>query len=219
MRKFYTAILFLAHALAVFAQSNDLQSLIDRTPDGGTLTIAPGTYVLDASLIISGKNGFRIEGKGQVKILCSDVWQDVLKIEESQSVRIGGIYFSHEKPLKEYQCNGGVIDIRDSQKILVEDCELEGSGTIGVAARNVNDLTVDHCYIHDNTFNAFYIQDCDEVLLTSNFVQNNANFIQLYKTDGFEMSDNIINGNGGYWRDKDTKPGLRIGVPTKKGKE
>jgi hypothetical protein len=47
-------------------------------------------------------------------------------------------------------------------------------------------------------------------------VNNNANFIQLYSTDGFEMSDNVISGNGGYWRDKDKNPGLRTPKPAKK---
>lgn len=180
------------------------------------MTIAPGRYVLDRPLEINNKNGFTLQGKGEVKILCSDVWKDVLMVVNSTSVRISGIYFSHEKPLKEYQCNGGVIDISGCQKVVIEDCELEGSGTIGVRAGDTKDLHVDHCYIHDNTFNAFYIQDCEEVLITSNVVNNNANFIQLYSTDGFEMSDNIISENGGYWRDKDKSPGLRTAKTVKK---
>lgn len=207
MKTFFLSLaLFVAGSL--FAQ-NKLQTLIDNTPDGGTVVIPAGKHVIDTPLNIEGRSGLTLKGEGNCKIYLTDLWKNVLIVTNSTSIKLEGLYLSHLKPLKEYQCNGGVVLLSNSQKLVVDNCELEGSGTIGIKGYQIKDLKVTHCYIHDNTFNAFYFHDAREVLIHECRIEDNANMIQSYKLDGFEMSDNLIKNNGGYWRDKGNNPGLR----------
>ena len=201
-------ILLLLGSHELIAQ-NKLQEMIDKTSDGGIVTIPEGKYVIDEPLRIEGRNGLTIRGKRECKILLTDVWKDVLMVINSNSIKIEGLYLSHLKPLKEYQCNGGVILLNNTKQVLIYNCELEGSGTIGVRGTTIKNLEVSHCYIHDNTFNAFYFNEADEVLIQNCVIENNANLIQSYDLDGFVMSDNLIKNNGGYWRKKGKNPGLK----------
>ena len=189
--------------------SKKIQELINNASDGEIISIPEGEYIIDESLLIHNRKGLSLRGNGKCRILLTDLWKEVLDIKNSNSIKIEGIYFSHLKPLKEYECNGGVIGISSSSIILIDNCELEGSGTIGVAANDVENLKVSNCYIHDNTFNAFYLSDVNNARIYNCVIKNNANMLQSYKLTDFEMSDNMIMNNGGYWREKSSTPGLR----------
>jgi len=181
---------------------HELQKLIDNTMDGGTVTFRPGRYVIDQPLRIDDRKNLTVRGQGDCKILLTDLWEDVLTVNNSNSILIQGLYLSHLKPLPEYQCNGGVISLTYSEKISIESCELEGSGTIGVQGSDITNLTISGCHIHDNTFNAFYLRNINGALIEDCVIENNANMMQSYSLDGFQMSDNLIRNNGGYWNEK-----------------
>lgn len=210
-KKLWVAVLsflLLSSSHALIAQ-HELQKLVDNTPDGGIVTIPEGRYVIDEPLRIEARNGLTLHGQGACNILLTDVWKNVLIVSNSNSIKIEGLYLSHLKPLQEYQCNGGVISLSNTKKILIDDCELEGSGTIGVKGDTIENLEISHCYIHDNTFNAFYFVNASSVLIQNCVIENNANLIQSYNLDDFDMSDNLIRNNGGYWREKGNNPGLK----------
>ncbi|MDC0202007.1 right-handed parallel beta-helix repeat-containing protein [Flavobacteriales bacterium] len=177
----------------------DLQKLIDNTLDDNIIQFPEGRYLIDSPLEINGRSDLMIVGIGKCEILLTDLWDDVLKINNSNNITIHNLHLSHFKPLEEYQCNGGVIDVTDSRKIHISRCELEGSGTIGVTASKVNDLIISYCYVHDNTFNAFYFTDSKDILIHHCTIKDNANLMQSYDSD-IEMSDNTIEDNGGYWK-------------------
>tara|TARA_B110000285_G_C15100434_1_gene604693 strand:+ start:1166 stop:1822 length:657 start_codon:yes stop_codon:yes gene_type:complete len=208
LRGIVLLFLLLSGSYELIAQ-NELQKMVDNIPDGGILSIPEGKYVIDEPLRIDARNGLTLRGDGKCEIFLTDVWKNVMIVSNSNSIRIEGIYLSHLKPLKEYQCNGGVISLINTKKILIDNCELEGSGTIGVSGKSIENLEISHCYIHDNTFNAIYLSNASEVLIKNCVIENNANLIQSYNLDGFEMSDNLIRNNGGYWREKGANPGLK----------
>jgi len=187
----------------------DLQALIDQVPvDKESVVIIPaGRHVLKKGLRIENRRDLLLMVPAGAEILVDDVDANVVEIVNCSGVTIDGGAFQHIKPLSSYECHGSVLNIRDSQKIVVRHAILNGCGAIGVDGGNVNGLTIQSCAITNNTFNAIYLNNCQEVRLWDNIIENNANMLQAYKLDDIEASGNLIRNNGGYWR----KPAVRSG--------
>lgn len=111
--------------------------------------------------------------------------------------------------MEEYECHGAVLRIKDSEYVKIINCELNGCGAIGVAGYNSKNIIVRNCFIHHNSFNAFYFQGCAKVIIQSSIIEDNANFIQMYDIESLEMRDNVLRRNGGYWSESDPNPGLK----------
>ena len=186
----------------------NIQALIDRAPDGAVVTIPVGEYVLPGSLLVEGRKALTLRGEPGTRVLTANVDLPVLKLAKCGKITVRGLFLRHVKPLTEYNCHGPVVRVDDCQTVEIVNCELNGCGAIGVSARGTKDVLVQHCHVHHNTFNAFYFDRCGEVKLAGNLVEDNANFMQTYRTDSLEMQDNVIRRNGGYWSPRDEQPGL-----------
>jgi hypothetical protein len=179
----------------------NIQSLIDEASDGSTIKIPFGEYTLSKGLIINGRNNLILTSQPGTRILVEDTNADVLHILKSNGIQVKNLYLRHVKPLEEYNCHGAVIRLENSEDSAIMNCELNGCGAIGVSGWSCGYILVHSCFIHQNTFNAFYFNDCDEVDIQSSVVMNNGNFIQMYNTKSLEMRDNVLRNNRGYWKD------------------
>ena len=185
----------------------DLQAMLDEAVSGEVVHVPRGTYVLRKGLRITRDNTVLACEPG-TRIHITNVDEDIITVHSVTNVRIENAHLSHVKPLKEYDCHGRVVDIRDADGVTIVNCDLNGCGAVGVCAWNSQDLRIEHCWIHANTWNALYLHGCREVLLLANLIEDNANFLQMDDSTGFEASDNVVRNNGGYWREKDESPGL-----------
>jgi len=187
----------------------DLQALIDSAEDDSVVLIPRGRYVLAEGLVVRERTGLILRCEKGAQILAENVNDNILTFEKCHDVRLENAYLRHFEPLREYECHGYVVSIRDSDNITIANCEVNGCGAVGVSARTSSRLTIRDSFIHHNTFNAFYLSKCGQVLIRGCVIEDNANLCQVYGTDDLEMSDNLIRRNGGYWRDKDPHPGLK----------
>jgi len=170
----------------------DIQAILDTAPDGSVLTLDYGEYVLATGLTVSGKHNLTITGPRGTLILVDDVMQDVLTLETCDSVQIVNLHMRHLKPLGDYNCEGAVIRMDECSNMEVKDCELDGCGAIAVAGNQVKGLRVTGCYIHNNTWNAFYLTDCENALITGNRIVHNFDVLTQYDCDGIELRDNQL---------------------------
>ncbi len=190
-------------------KSLDIQKVIDNAQDRSTVTIPFGEYWLTKGLVIKGRKSFVLTSQPGTRILVKDVNADVVSVLQSEGISIKNFHLRHVNPLEEYQCHGVVIRVKDSNDILVTNCELDGCGAVGVSGWSSKNILVRNCHVHHNTFNAFYFQSCADVKIQSSVVEDNGNFIQMYDTSSLEMRDNVIRRNGGYWKGHpDPSPGL-----------
>jgi len=196
--------------------TTDLQALIDQTPDHGVVRIPKGKYTINRGLVIKNRVHLSILADAGTQILLTDTDQDVLTITDSRQIRVFNVLMRHVMPLKDYQCHGGVIRVSSSKEVVIANSELNGCGAVGISAQDTHDLTIEHCYIHSNSFNAFYFSDVRGLRLWSNVITSNANTLQLYGVDDMQMSDNIIKDNTGYWRKPLHGPGLLEWTPKPK---
>ncbi|MBI4833489.1 MAG: right-handed parallel beta-helix repeat-containing protein [Planctomycetes bacterium] len=187
----------------------NIQRLIDNAKDGDVVDIPYGRYILKEGLKVKNRINLKILCQKGTQIFVDDVNEAIISIENSRDILLENAHLRHLKPLEEYECHGGVVVIRESSKTVISNCDLNGCGAIGVHAEGSNSVTIEHCYIHDNTFTAFYINNCDDVKIRGNIIEDNAGFLNLYKIGNMEMSDNLIQRNGGYWGKKELTPGLK----------
>jgi len=170
----------------------DIQAAFDAAPNGSILTIDYGEYVLPAGLVVRNRRDLTITAPRGTRIFVDDVMQDVIALENCDSVRIENLHLRHVKPLTEYECEGAVLRMSQCHDMEVANCELDGCGAFGIACDDVNRLNVTNCYIHDNTFTALYFNQCQDALITGNRIAGNADLITQYSCAGIEMRDNQL---------------------------
>jgi len=189
--------------------SLDIQVLVEKARDGSTVKIPSGEYRLPDGITIRGRKGLVLTAEPGTRLLVEDTNADVLSIQQCEGIRIENLYLRHTKPLKKYECHGTVVSLDESRDTKIVNCELNGCGAIGVSAWKSKNVLISNCFIHHNTFNAFYFYGCDDVNIRSNIVEDNGNFIQMYDTQKLEMQNNVLRRNKGYWkRSIDSNPGL-----------
>lgn len=189
-----------------------LQGLIDAAADGESVAVPAGRYVLTEPLVIRGRQGLTVAFGPPAEVLLTDPNRDVVRIEDSAGITLRGALVRHLEPLAEYQCHGAVVEVSRSETVTIDDCTLNGSGAIGVSARQVRDLTIQHCVIERNSFNALCLTDCSGVRVFDCVIRANANFLQADGLNDVEFSGNVIHDNGGYWREPEPA-GRRTSMP------
>ncbi len=184
-----------------------LQDIIDKAKDATTVKVPLGRYTSERSVVVKGRTELDIVCEPGTEILVSDVNADVLRIVDSRKITLRGAHLRHVQPRKQYACHGSVLHTTDSSGIWVIDCDLNGCGAVGLYARKVDGLTVEHCAVRDNSFVAFYLDQCADVLIRRNIVVNNRSMLQSRQLKGLEMRDNRIRDNGGSWEQAERTPG------------
>ncbi len=177
----------------------DLQALIDQAPDGSTITIASGTYIIDIGLIIRGRENLTIICESPVNIFCNDALGNVLTISGSTGITLAGARLRHVEPDVEMTCEGVVVFVNESSDVLIYRCELDGCGVTGVVMYHSRNVRVHQCYIHDNSSLAFYLFYSDEVKITNNRIVDNQSmlFVRAEEDQTLEMWGNTIENNPG----------------------
>jgi hypothetical protein len=170
----------------------DIQAILDAAPNGSVLTLDYGEYVLTTGLTVANKHDLTITAPKGTLVMVDDVMEDVLSLEDCDSVHIVNLHMRHVKPLGEYNCEGAVIRMNQCSNMEVKNCELDGCGAIAVAGNGVKELQVTGCYIHNNTWNAFYLSDCRDALITGNRIVHNLDVLTQYDCERIEMRDNQL---------------------------
>jgi len=127
-----------------------LKRLLAKGPRPATIRLEPGTYRTLSPLRILGIHGLRLEARGAQLILESPDY-NVIEIRDSSQVSIIGIHARHAKPSGPAGCLGTVIQIENSQSVEIAESELDGSGTVGIAAYDAPDLLIRDNHIHHNS--------------------------------------------------------------------
>ena len=134
----------------------DLQSAIDAVQEergAAFIKIREGEYVSDKEIDVD-KNDLTIEGLGKVKIQCTSMDANVFWTE-AYNLTFRNLQASHIKPEPYASCVGNVFTLDIGDNILIENCEINGCGRVGVYFNGGNQKTtlIDN-WIHSNTLAA-----------------------------------------------------------------
>lgn len=192
-------------------KAEEIQRAIDNAESGEKIVISPGTYIVNDSILIEGKEDITIEGDEYVRILGERVDMQIFIIKNCENIVIKNISACHK--LREEDKNrkfearyGSVVDIEDCKKISIENCELEGCGVYGIYSLNNTELSLTACYLHHNSYKALglynkngitnvYIKDCT-ILENADFMEKDKNVNIIFEGVNYIKNNNMDAYNG-----------------------
>lgn len=153
------------------ATAADIASLYDIN-DGSELQLKNLTYYLDRPITISNKTDFVLDGNGATFIMKNKA-EDVVYVNNSTNITLKNFKATHIEPEGPIGCTGSVIQIYRCETVTVENCELNGSGIIGVVGYETKNLKVADNYIYNNSkYGVLYDSDCT-IEITGNRFEDN----------------------------------------------
>jgi hypothetical protein len=182
------------HRIVPFSQIS-IQEILDFVQPGDTVILEEGIYEIDSTVKIMDKDSITIQGEGEVWVLCTDIYEDVISIVNCRGIQVYGVKARHKEWVPEYACNGSVVYIANSTDIEMRDCEFNGCGAFGVYMDYSERVDISYCYLHHNSYSAFYLSGCTDIALSYNRIMDNASFLSAYDTGFIEMFGNIVADN------------------------
>ncbi len=116
-------------------------------------------------LVIRDIEGLNITAGGphRASIVSVPRYADVISFENCSDISLSNFTAGHTQAVGE--CAGGVLNFMKSNGITIQDCSLYGCGVYGISAYNSGKLTVRYTEIHDCSYGAVFLTDCDDVSL------------------------------------------------------
>ncbi len=128
-------------------------------PEFGDRTYA-WVYCYDGyELFIGNVKNFHIVGG---EIVTQPRYANVLNYISCSNFTLENVHLGHTP--EQGLCMGGVINLRDSNNIILEGCDLYGCGILGIQAQNIQNLHVQNTLIHDCSNGAAMLQDSDNAV-------------------------------------------------------
>ena len=162
----------------VLLDTDNLPLALRSLADGASVKLAAREYRLDEVLLLENKNNIKIDGNGATFVMKS-LSENVLHLTGCTNIQLTNFKATHIEPSGPTDCTGNVIYMDESSDILIQDCDLNGSGIVGIAAYNTDNLRVVDNYIHENSEYAIIYQG-PSLLLTNNVFEENGNGNVIY---------------------------------------
>ena len=126
------------------------------------------------------------EEGARVVLSTENSYAKALGFEECQEITLRGLICGHE--VEPGYCTGSVLYLNQCSHIAVDNCNLYGSGTYGIEAYNILDLTIDDTDIYECTYGLVYFSAAEMVTFT------NCSFMtsEQYSMFSFIGCDNIV---------------------------
>jgi len=151
------------------AKYKTLKEAIDNVNEGDSLVIYPGKYI-DSSFIYLGKDYVKIVGIGKPQLLCTSMQENVLWVQ-SDHILIKGIKASHIKPDFWANCTGNVFALDNANDVVIENCEINGCGRIGVYMFSAKGVVLKNNWIHNNSLCAVQLDDLNLFTETDKYIE------------------------------------------------
>jgi hypothetical protein len=178
--------------MAYIDNENALYQIFEEGNDINIIKLKKKTYHLNFPLIIDYQKNLVVEGNGAELILASMV-DHVIVINNSHNISIKNIKAAHTEPRGAAGCTGNVILINGGSDIVISNSELNGSGIVGIAAYETDNLTIVDNYIHSNSAYPIIYQG-PLVTIRGNRFENNGNQNRIafsYRNIDWPPEDNI----------------------------
>jgi parallel beta-helix repeat protein len=163
-------------------QYTTIQDAVTAASDGDTIMIKEGQYECDRAVEFFDRHHIVMCGSGNVVLTCSNMDDNVFWIINSSDITIRNLTARHTDPPEDALCVGNVFGIDSSDDIVIENCDIQGCGAIGVYIWNSMNIVLRNNYIHDNTIWAVEFeglgflsddQDIDGLTFDGNRIENN----------------------------------------------
>ena len=167
---------------------------LNKIDSGSSIQLKNGIYELSSPISIIRKSNISIDGNGATLIM-QNMADDVLFIDNSNNIKLINFKATHIEPEGPIGCTGNVIHIENGSGITIEDCDLNGSGIVGIAAYGTKDLRIINNYIHENSQYGIIYQG-PQIEIKGNRFQDNGNGNIYFSYQSLTWPPNqLINSN------------------------
>ena len=167
---------------------------LNKIDSESSIQLKKGTYKLSSPISIIRKSNISIDGNGATLIM-QNMADDVLFIDNSNNIKLINFKATHIEPEGPVGCTGNVIHIENGSGITIEDCDLNGSGIVGIAAYGTKDLRIINNYIHENSQYGIIYQG-PQIEIKGNRFQDNGNGNIYFSYQSITWPPNrLINSN------------------------
>ena len=128
---------------------NEIFHAINNAENGDTIIIQPGTYWGAVSL--TNKHNLTLNFSN-VSLL-TKVDETLFKIQQCSNIHIHGLTIYHDPKLA--GCFTNCFDVEHSQNITFTNCDINGSGFIGICINQSSGVEVKDCKIHECQWGVF----------------------------------------------------------------
>lgn len=144
--------------------------------------------------VISGLNNLSLFGKGKAKILIEPRYAWVMNFVSCSNLLFDGVTFGHTEA---GYCRGGVLSFTACKNVRILNCNLFGSGTVGIQTQDSENITVNQCDIYECTYGLAYLYTSNNIIFTKTKFQNTGNFdlIEIGGCDKVTFSSCTFKGN------------------------
>lgn len=177
-----------------YAHFGDALYLLRR---GNRINVLNSTHIADKAFKIEASD-VTIAGQADASLQVRGNYESVLWLNNVTDVTVKGLLLRHTKPQNGPELCGraGVIALTNCEDILIEDCDINGCGFIGVAIRNTAKVGLRNNHIHNNSWSAvndnndvdwYTTPEVPDIFASGNIIENNGyDKILLDTTDGPE---------------------------------
>jgi len=170
-----------------------LQQAIDRAGAGDKISINSGTYISNNPISIVEKQDLTIIGQGQVNLYTDNRYEKVLYITDSTNIHLKNLHMKHTNPPNNTVCIGEVVLLTHCSNIKLESCEIDGCGLFGIRAFTCSQITIEQCFIHNNSNSAFDMDTVDNLVLLNNRIVDNGDlFFSKHNLTNLIMEGNTM---------------------------
>ena len=189
------SILFSCHTAEKSIKVKNIEELcLNKIDSGSSIQLKKGTYKLSSPIRITKKSNITIDGNGATLIM-QNMADDVLFIDNSNNIKLINFKATHIEPEGPVGCTGNVIHIENGSGITIEDCDINGSGIVGIAAYGTKDLRIVNNYIHENSQYGIIYQG-PQIEIKGNKFQDNRNGNIYFSYQSLTWPPNqLINSN------------------------
>jgi hypothetical protein len=140
----------------------------------------------------------RAEVVGKTEIITSAIYQPVIKLVNSNNVQLHGLTIGH-KPNPGY-CEGAVLLADNVNHLVIEKCDLYGSGTVGLEAMYSSHCKISNTTIRECTYGLLTLVDSRDMgFYNCRMIDSkDLNMVEITRTEGlvFESVDFVNNHSG-----------------------
>lgn len=157
----------------------EIQKMINEAEEGTIIQLKKKIYKLENLIQIENKKKLTIDGNGASLILNS-LETDVIRVIKSEDIVLKNFMAKHIEPSGPVGCTGNVILVDYCKNIRIEDCELNGSGIVGIASYHSSNLVIKNNHIHNNSEYPIISQN-ESTIIEGNLFENNGENVIYYE--------------------------------------
>lgn len=102
----------------------------------------------------------RAKNTGKVKLVTTYAFVPVLRIEGGFNISIQGVSMGHD--IAPGMCDGSVVDVEGVSLLTINDCDLYGSGTVGLEAMGCSFIRMNNTVIRECTRGLLYLENTSD---------------------------------------------------------